>query len=171
VPGLAQLNPEPAGLAPCPPSPRLRPCGNGIMDAMTDFLTCYVIPAGAGLADDTDLKASRQSTGGALSVFETSIDAGPPLHVHEREDECFYVLAGALSVRCGSEEFDAGPGSFVFLPRGRPHQFSAAGPTARLLLIAVPGGIEDYFREINAAATDDERIRIGADYGIRVVPG
>ena len=26
---------------------------------------------------------------------ETSVGAGPPLHVHDREDECFYVLDGA----------------------------------------------------------------------------
>ena len=32
-------------------------------------------------------------------------------------------------------------------------------------------GIEDYFREINAASGDDESTRIGARYGIRVVPG
>jgi mannose-6-phosphate isomerase-like protein (cupin superfamily) len=141
------------------------------MDVMTDFLTGYVVAAGAGLAGDPGLKASRQSTGGALSVFETSIGAGPPLHVHDRDDECFYVLDGALSVRCGDEGFDAAAGSFVFLPRGLPHRFSAAGPAARLLLIAVPGGIEDYFREINAASGDDERTRIGERYGIRVVPG
>ena len=76
------------------------------MDVMTDFLTGYVAAAGAGLAGDPGLKASRQSTGGALSVFETSIGAGPPLHVHDRDDECFYVLDGALSVRCGGEAFD-----------------------------------------------------------------
>ena len=115
--------------------------------------------------------ASRQSTGGALSVFETSIGTGPPLHVHDRDDECFYVLDGALSVRCGGEGFDAAAGSFVFLPCGLPHRFWAAGPAARLLLIAVPAGIEDYFREINAASGDDERTRIGERYGIRVVPG
>ena len=142
-----------------------------IIDVMTDFLIGYVVAAGVGLADDPGLKASRQSTGGALSVFETSIGAGPPLHVHDRDDECFYVLDGALSVRCGSEAFDAAAGSFVFLPRGRPHRFWAAGPAARLLLIAVPGGIEDYFREINAAASDNERTRIGERHGIRVVPG
>ncbi len=43
------------------------------MDVMTGFLTGYVVAAGAGLAGDPGLKASRQSTGGALSVFETSI--------------------------------------------------------------------------------------------------
>jgi mannose-6-phosphate isomerase-like protein (cupin superfamily) len=141
------------------------------MYPVTEFLTGYVVPAGADLAGDRGLKASRQSTGGAVSVFETSIGAGPPLHVHDREDECFYVLDGELSVRCGGDAFDAAAGSFVFLPRGRPHRFWAAGAAARLLLIAVPGGIEDYFAEINAAASDAERARIGERYGIRVVTG
>jgi mannose-6-phosphate isomerase-like protein (cupin superfamily) len=138
---------------------------------VTDFLTSYVLPAGAGLAGDPGMKASRHATGGALSVFETTIAAGPPLHVHEHDDECFYILDGELSVRCGGDTFDAAAGSFVFLPRGHPHRFWSAGPPARLLLIAVPGGIEDYFREINAAVTDDERERIGERYGIRVVSG
>jgi mannose-6-phosphate isomerase-like protein (cupin superfamily) len=137
---------------------------------VTDFLMGYVVPAGAGLEGDPGLKASRRSTGGALSVFETSIAAGPPLHVHDREDECFYVLDGELSIRCGSEAFHAAAGSFVFLPRGRPHRFWAAGRPARLLLIAVPGGIEDYFGEIGTASNDGERRRIGERYGIRVVP-
>jgi mannose-6-phosphate isomerase-like protein (cupin superfamily) len=83
---------------------------------MTDFLAGYVVPAGAGLADDPGLKASQHSTGGALSIFETSIGAGPPLHVHDREDESFYVLDGELSVRCGDDAFEAAAGSFVFLP-------------------------------------------------------
>lgn len=116
------------------------------------------------------LKASQHSTGGALSVFETSIDAGPPLHVHDREDECFYVLDGELSIRCGSEVFDAARGSFVFLPRGRPHRFWATNQPARLLIVAVPGGIEDYFRQINNAPDDQERHRIGELHGIHVVP-
>jgi len=90
------------------------------MDRVTEFLRSYLVPAGTGLAGDPGLKASRWSTGGALSVFEASIAGGPPLHVHDREDECFYVLGGELSVRCGEEAFSAGAGSFVFLPRGRP---------------------------------------------------
>jgi len=138
---------------------------------MTDFLTGYVVPAGVGLAGVPGLKASQRSTDGALTVFETSVGAGPPLHVHDREDECFYVLDGELSIRCGGDAFGAAAGSFVFLPRGRPHRFWAVAEPARLLLIAVPGGIEDYFHQINTASTDDERRRIGERYGIHVVPG
>jgi mannose-6-phosphate isomerase-like protein (cupin superfamily) len=99
---------------------------------MTDFLACYVVAPGASVSDDDPgLKASQHSTGGALSVFETSIDAGPPLHVHDREDECFYVLDGGLSVRCGGEVFDAGGGSFVFLPRGPPAPVLGCGPAGQ----------------------------------------
>ena len=136
---------------------------------MTDFLASYALSPGASLAGDPGLKASRHSTGGALSVFETTIEAGPPLHVHDHEDECFYVLDGELSVRCGGDAFDATAGSFVFLPRGRPHQFRAREQSARLLLIAVPGGVEDYFGQINNAATDEELHQIGEHYGIRLV--
>ena len=89
-----------------------------------------------------------------MSVFETTVEAGPPLHVHDRDDECFYVLDGELSVRCGSDVFDAPAGSFVFLPRGRPHRFWARDTSARLLLIVVPGGIEDYFGQINNASDE-----------------
>lgn len=137
---------------------------------MTDFLAGYALSPGAGLAGDPGLKASRHSTGGALSVFETTIEAGPPLHVHDHEDECFYVLDGQLSVRCGGDAFDAAAGSFVFLPRGRPHRFGAVDQPARLLLVVVPAGIEDYFRQINNATTDEEFRQIGERYAIRVVP-
>jgi quercetin dioxygenase-like cupin family protein len=121
--------------------------------------------------DDPSLKASRWSTGGALSVFETRIEAGPPLHVHDREDEYFFVLDGELSNRCGGDAFDATRGGFLFLPRGRPHRFWAKDCSARRMLIAVPGGVEDYFRQINNAQDDEERHRIGELYGIRVIPG
>jgi mannose-6-phosphate isomerase-like protein (cupin superfamily) len=104
------------------------------------------------------------------NIFETTIQAGPPLHVHDREDGCFYVLDGELSVRCGGDAFDAPAGSFVFLPRRRPHRFWARDQSARLLLIAVPGGIEDYFRQINNASNDEELHQISDLHGIRVVP-
>ena len=131
-----------------------------MMDTVTEFLSSYLVPAGTGLARDPGLKASRWSTGGALSVFETTIAEGPPLHVHDREDECFYVLDGELSVRCAGEAYSAGrAASSSSSPGGaRTGSRAPAGP-ARLLLIVAPAGIEDYFREINSASTDDERHR------------
>src|SRR5688572_17325743 len=68
------------------------------------------------------IRASAESTGGAFSVLEEIpplVDT--PLHVHEREDEIFYVLEGRHAYRVGDEEFEAGPGDMVFAPRGVPH--------------------------------------------------
>jgi quercetin dioxygenase-like cupin family protein len=48
---------------------------------------------------------------------------GPPLHVHSREDKAMYLLEGEIRFRQGDEEFTAGPGSWVWGPRGVPHAF------------------------------------------------
>src|SRR5829696_3198329 len=72
--------------------------------------------------------AEEEDTGGRLTVYEILFPpgSGPPLHVHEREDEAFYVIEGNLSVRMGDEEFEAPTGSFVFQPRGIPHAFRSS---------------------------------------------
>ena len=81
------------------------------------------------------------------------------------------MLDGELSIRCEGNALGTAAGSFVFLPRRRPHRFWAPARPARLLLIVAPGGIEDYFAEINSACTDDGRHQIGERFGIRVVTG
>ena len=39
--------------------------------------------------------------------------AGPPLHVHQREDEAFDVLKGDYSLFMGNDEIEASPGEWV----------------------------------------------------------
>ena len=80
------------------------------------------------------------------------------------------TCSAATCPSAAADTFDAAAGSFVFLPRGRPHRFWASGQPAKLLLITVPGGIEDYFHQINNAATDEERHQVGEQHSIRVVP-
>ena len=96
------------------------------------------------------LKATARSTNGAYGLLESLIPPGasPPLHVHHREDETFWVLEGALTVRCGEESYQASAGSYVFLPRGVPHPFRVDGDTpARMLTLLTPGGGEAFFVE------------------------
>src|SRR5262245_16724188 len=77
----------------------------------------YVGGPGQGLPGrDPELKASRASTGGSLTLLESRLRHGPPLHIHAYEDESFYILDGSLTVTCGREVFQAGPRSLVFLP-------------------------------------------------------
>jgi hypothetical protein len=47
----------------------------------------------------------------------------------------------------GDDEFVAGPGSWVWQPRGVPHTFSVESESARALLIFTPGGLERMFEE------------------------
>jgi mannose-6-phosphate isomerase-like protein (cupin superfamily) len=114
---------------------------------------CFGVPDGEGLAlwfttNRVTIKASGRSTGGAFSLWEALVAprSSPPLHVHHREDESFWVLEGLVSFRCGQDTFTAGPGSFVFLPRDIPHTFVAEGDTpARMLGLATPGGLDEFF--------------------------
>ena len=132
----------------------------------------YVLGAYQGLAPaQPDLKASADSTGGQLTVFTLTLNGGPPRHTHTREDESIYLFSGRLEVECDGEEFEATPGSFVFLPRQRPHAFRSAGGTARGLLIVTPGGLENYFDALHAATKtgpdSPQVMAVMAEYGIR----
>jgi len=112
----------------------------------------YVVGPGEGVRGrGPEVKASGRSTGGSLTVIEITIDGGPPRHTHSREDESFYVLTGTLDVECGEDRLQAGPGSFVFLPRNLPHVFRSVGGPATALLIVTPGGLDAYFAELSAA--------------------
>jgi mannose-6-phosphate isomerase-like protein (cupin superfamily) len=117
-----------------------------------------------------DVKAARRSTGGSLTLIEATIDGGPPRHIHTREDESFYVLSGALDVQCGEDSFHAEPGSFVFLPRNVPHALRSVDGPATTLVIATPGGLDEYFADLHAAisanADPAELAAIQAAYGI-----
>lgn len=110
------------------------------------------------LTNRMTMKATAESTGGAYGLLESVIVPGfsPPLHVHHREDEAFYVLEGELTMRCGDRTFRATAGSFVFLPRDVPHTFVVEGDTpARMLTLISPGGGEGVFVEGGRPAEHD----------------
>jgi mannose-6-phosphate isomerase-like protein (cupin superfamily) len=98
------------------------------------------------------VKASGEMTGGAFTLFEENEPVDTPLHVHEREDELFYVLEGEHLFQVGEEEFRVGPGGLVFAPRGVPHAQRRAVPrTGRVLVLTAPAGLEGFFRELAEA--------------------
>ena len=110
----------------------------------------YVFRPGEGPAYDFHgarvvIKASGQDTLGQLGVMEFSY---PPAlsvhpHVHDGEDEMFYVLEGEISGFCGDDHWTAGPGCFVFVPRDRLHGFTVASSgQARGLVITGPSQLD-----------------------------
>lgn len=133
----------------------------------------YLLRPGEGVGDfGPSTKASRGSTGGSLSVTESRTRGGAPMHIHRDQDECFYVLDGSITVQCGEQHMAAGPGAFVFLPRGVPHSWDVVGGgVATVLIINVPAGIEEFLREYHqvGAASNEEKDRIAARHGIEWV--
>jgi quercetin dioxygenase-like cupin family protein len=109
-----------------------------------------------------------------IAVIESRTTGGAPWHVHSHEDECFYVLEGRILVQSGEEVFEAGPRSFVFLPRGVPHYWDVLGEDgqtgeATLLMITVPAMLAEFLVEYHAAQ-GKERSEVAARYGVTFLP-
>jgi mannose-6-phosphate isomerase-like protein (cupin superfamily) len=60
--------------------------------------------------------AVGEQTGGAYALIETANhpSTGVPLHVHEREDETWFILEGEYTFEVGGQTFLARPGDYVF---------------------------------------------------------
>lgn len=137
--------------------------------------------------DRYTLKVGTEDTHGALGAVEAEIPpgSGPPLHVHQNEDEMFYLIEGVLELTDASRTFTAQAGSFILLPRGSTHRFVNVGDTpARMLMLFTPSGFEQFFMEVGRevvpgkpapsseefAADVDRSMRIAAEkYGIEQV--
>lgn len=91
-----------------------------------------------------------------LALAEVVAQPGgePPLHVHAREDEVYYVLEGELTFQRGEERIDATAGDVIVLPRGVVHGFAVRSSHARVLLVCTPGGLDAPFRELSAPADE-----------------
>ncbi len=78
---------------------------------------------------------------------------GPPLHLHRRHSDSFYVLSGRLTVRLDDEAVTVGPGGMAMVPPGIAHTFFNPDQTpTRFLNIHTPGvGFDRYLLEISAA--------------------
>jgi quercetin dioxygenase-like cupin family protein len=127
-------------------------------------------PAGGPLA----FKVRGDETEGELTVFENVIAPGdgPPAHLHEAQDESWYVLDGMLRFRLDSALEEAPAGSFVFVPRGTVHCFQNVGEDpARILVIFNPAGMEPFFEQFAELPTVEAEAfaRLGAEVGMKVV--
>jgi quercetin dioxygenase-like cupin family protein len=126
------------------------------------------------------VKASGSVTARAYSLIEVYIEPGGimPSHRHAAFEEGIYVLDGSVKATLDGETYEATAGSFLIIPWGLSHEIrNEEQNAARLLLLSVPGGIEDYYRAAcrpspngrwqNDLETDLARLRtVGARFGI-----
>lgn len=92
-------------------------------------------------------------SGGALAVGEVSMRPGdePPLHIHAREDEVWYVLEGEILFQVGQERIVRRAGESILLPRGLQHGCAVQSASARILHFYTPAGLEEAFRALSVA--------------------
>lgn len=91
-------------------------------------------------------------TGGRLAIVEHPVAprAMVPPHVHRQEDELSYIVAGRIGVKIGDDEFEAGPGDYVWKPRNVPHVFwnPSMDDPARIVELLLPADFERYFAQL-----------------------
>ena len=127
------------------------------------------------------IRVSSDETGGSFALIEDVLPAGrdTPYHVHEREDETFYIIEGQATFLSEGQTIKATAGSTIFLPRKIPHGFRADTP-GRMLILTTPGGFDRFVREVGVPAesltlpppTEPDYARlttIAARYGIGIL--
>ena len=138
------------------------------------------VPAGQGPCiryggNDMRVKLAAAQSNGEMTLIEDVIppESGPPLHVHEKENETYYVLDGEFEFVCGSERVTGGPGTFVFAPRGLPHRYKNIGTApGRVLFGFTPAGIEEFFGGLGSQKELNPQImtEIARRHGITILP-
>ena len=125
-----------------------------------------------------DIFLTGAQTNGWLTggLYTSPPDNGPPVHIHHHEDELLIVIEGRFSFFADDVWTEGGPGTTVFLPRGKPHAFRNIGDTlGKLYVFANPSGLESFFQQCDepfhrADGPDMETITgIAAKHGIEFV--
>jgi quercetin dioxygenase-like cupin family protein len=105
-----------------------------------------------------------------IGVVEVRSEPGgitPPLHLHARHAELFFVLEGELTVRLEDRELRAGSGTWVYIPSEVVHTFLVTGDSrAHFLDFHVPScGFGDFVRGLHTAGSEDElrAVRVAFD--------
>ncbi|PEJ57501.1 cupin [Bacillus sp. AFS002410] len=103
------------------------------------------------LNDFTSILVSGEDTNGAFCVLHCNgkKDGGPPLHIHELEDETFYVLEGEIAFFIGDQKISAKAGDYVFAPRRIPHTFKVLSEETKFIVTAYPSGFDEFVKELS----------------------
>jgi quercetin dioxygenase-like cupin family protein len=112
-------------------------------------------------------------SGGAYALVELTGPKGdmPPLHLHTREDEAFYVLEGRMTVFLADRMIELKAGESALAPRGVPHVYRVESDGARWLALVSPAGFETFVRQVatTPGLGPAELTKIAAEYGIEIL--
>lgn len=128
-------------------------------------------------ANILNVKISGSDTDGDLAIFEqTSLSPGrgTPLHIHNSQDEIFYILEGSYLFQVGDQKHSMSKGDSIFLPRKVPHAWTQVSETGKMTVTLQPAGrLEEFFvtmagldhdptkEEMEKIFTDNDMIIVG----------
>jgi quercetin dioxygenase-like cupin family protein len=105
----------------------------------------------SGPGRDLVFKVTGDDTGGAFDYFIVQVAprGGPPLHVHEKQEEAIHVLKGRYKIRVGEEVFLCEEGAFAYLPSKVPHAFlNLTDEPGEIIVVYTPGGGHKFYEEL-----------------------
>lgn len=91
---------------------------------------------------------SMENASGIL-FYETILaphSAGAPPHIHDHDEEFFYVVSGTLDAMSGSDIVRLEAGDFAALLPGTPHMFwNGSGSETKIIMAVAGGEFEKFF--------------------------
>jgi mannose-6-phosphate isomerase-like protein (cupin superfamily) len=73
-----------------------------------------------------------------------------PLHLHNNDDEAWYVVEGKLCVKVGDHTVEAGAGAAVLVPKGTPHTYWNPDPAPVRYLLIMTSRIHQLIQAVHA---------------------
>jgi quercetin dioxygenase-like cupin family protein len=104
-----------------------------------------VVPPGAGhrVGNVEFLARSADTPRFTFGVIDFAAGRELESHVHDGEDDAFYILEGELTFLLGGAEVTAPSGTFVLVPPGVEHGFrNDTEQPVRILNIHAPAGFD-----------------------------
>ena len=103
---------------------------------------------------------SAEQTNNVMALIEFTLPKGaePPLHLHQDEDESFYILEGELKIRIGERETTLKQGEAIFAPKNTPHAFTILSDKIKMLNLITPGTLLNFFNEFSTPITGKPHI-------------
>ena len=104
-----------------------------------------VVPPGEGhrIGNVEFLARSADTPRFTFGIIEIAPGRELEPHVHQAEDDAFYIVEGEMTFSFGDREVTATPGTFVLVPPGVEHGFrNEQDRPVRMLNIHAPAGFD-----------------------------
>ncbi len=103
------------------------------------------------------IHVSGEETAGAYGLVEMRARRGdmPPLHVHHRDDEAFYVIDGRVVLHLPGRTIELERGDSFLAPKDVAHAYRVESDEATWLVAFSPAGFERFVEEVGDPAESD----------------